>query len=678
MATLEQLSAALIKADAAGNTADAKAFADAIRQMQAAPSGAGIPGPRMAAPEESSFYQKARELVSPTVEALGAVGGGAWGSVGGPLGTLAGAGLGYAGAKELLKFADTMAGQGGPKETLPQAAARQAQTALEGATMEAGGRVIARVIAPLIGKAAGAIADMRQIPAQKAATIARNALGPDMPEVLNALKAAQGQNVTAGQATANINSPTWQALVDRALQRDPRFLEALKTSQGDVSVNALAKLAGGTTATEMRAGAEANKLNVTKVLEPVKESALKRANLGQTTAQYASDAERLAAEAAQKVQDVRRFEGVIEKGRGPALARTALIEKGQPVGATKYTYLGGDLPALAKKASADAAQGSLQLGDAARFAQSASDALAQNGIKPLETAPLLQSLQGRVTKEYAGNDVMKAAVSNVSRDIAEWTNNGGVIDAFALDAIRKNSVNAAVRDLLKGQDPSIQKKAAAEVMGNIRPLLINAIEDAGGKGYAQYLGDYSKAMQKIAEKKLSGEALKMYKTNPDSFVKLVQGESPDVVEKILGPGKYDIAKELSDNTVASLQEQAAKVIRDTKVAEQSAAGQTALKEVLLDQISKFRTPSYLSAVAATTNKALSILENKIGKNTMAALTEAMKTPGGAVKMLETLPATERNRVINLLSNPQQWKPGAAAAVTNALMPESENQNALVK
>lgn len=38
MATLEQLSAALIKADAAGNAADAKAFADAIRQMQAAPA----------------------------------------------------------------------------------------------------------------------------------------------------------------------------------------------------------------------------------------------------------------------------------------------------------------------------------------------------------------------------------------------------------------------------------------------------------------------------------------------------------------------------------------------------------------------------------------------------------------------------------------------------------------
>lgn len=53
MATIEELSAALVKADAAGNTADAKAFADAIRQMRssemAAPAPAvqsEIPGPR--------------------------------------------------------------------------------------------------------------------------------------------------------------------------------------------------------------------------------------------------------------------------------------------------------------------------------------------------------------------------------------------------------------------------------------------------------------------------------------------------------------------------------------------------------------------------------------------------------------------------------------------------------
>jgi hypothetical protein len=591
---------------------------DAKIGLTAAPA---APAQVPATSQSPSTYQKVREFVTPTVEALGAVGGGALGSMGGPLGTVAGAGLGYAGAKELLKFADTMAGQGGPKETMGQAATRQAQTALEGATMEAGGRVVA----PLIGKAVGAVADLRQIPAQKAATIARNALGPDMPEVLNALKTAQGQNVTAGQAIANINSPTWQALVDRALQRDPRFLEALKASQGDVSVNALAKLAGGATATEMRATSELAKSNLNKVTGPIRETALKRANLGQYVADEAS---------ARAANDL-----AVLTGSGTKIDPAQFIA--QATGAEK--------------------------------------ALRSVGIKPLESASLIRSISSTADNPaFAGNDLISGAVKNVADDIAKWTGQGGVIDANALEAIRKNSVNATIAQLRPGADATAQRNLASSVLSKIKPVIDNAIETAGGVGWRDYLTTHTKGMQTIAEKKLGGEALKMYKTNPDAFVKLVQGESPDVVEKILGPGKYDIAKELGDNTVATLQEQAAKVIRDTKVAEQSAAGQTALKEVLLDQISKFRIPSYLSAVAATTNKALSILENKIGKSTMGALTEAMKTPGGAVKMLETLPATERNRVVGLLSNPQQWKPGAATAAVNALSPNSENQNALAQ
>jgi hypothetical protein len=621
-------------------------------------------------PQEPSMYSKVREFVTPTVEALGAVGGGVVGSLGGPLGTVAGAGLGYAGAKELMKLADTIAGEGGPRETMTQAGVRQAQNVLEGATMEAGGRVVGQGIGYLGGK----IADLRQIPKQKAAEIARNALGPDMAAVKNALAQAP-TNVTAGQATSQINSPTWQALLDRASKRDPRFMEALKESQGEVSINALSKLAGGATATEVRAGAETTKANINRVLEPVKESALKRANLGQTTAQYADDAERLAVEAAQKVQDVRRFEAA--KPRAEALARSTLIEKGQPVGAAKYTYVGGDLPKLAERASAEAASGSLQTGTESRFAQLASDALRKSGIKPLETESLVGSLTSVARNpEFAGNDIVEGALKNVARDISKWTKDG-IIDAQALDAIRKNSVNAAIEQLRPGADATTQKNLAASVLDKVRPAIINAIEDAGGTGYREYLGNYTKAMQGIAEKKLGGEALKMYKTNPDAFVKLVQGETPEAVEKILGSGKYDIAKELSDNTVATLQDQAAKVIRDTKVATQAAAGQDALKELLLEQISKLRLPSYLSAVASTTNKALQILEDRIGKNTMDVLTKASQTPRGAIELLDTLPGAERNRVLKLLSNPQDWKPGVAATAINALAPqEDRSKNAL--
>ena len=212
-------------------------------------------------------------------------------------------------------------------------------------------------------------------------------------------------------------------------------------------------------------------------------------------------------------------------------------------------------------------------------------------------------------------------------------------------------------------------------------MIDDAIESAGGAGWRDYLATHSQGMQKIAEQKLTGKALEMWKSGSagkDAFVNLVQGNSPAEVEKILGPGNYDVAKEVTDNTLSVLQAQAAKAIRDVKVTGQAAAGQDALKELLSEQISKLRIPSYLNKVATTTNAALDILENKIGKSTMDALTEASKTPGGAAKLLTTLPANERNRVIQLLSNPQQWRPGVGGAVTNALAPESQNQNALAR
>jgi hypothetical protein len=117
--------------------------------------------------------------------------------------------------------------------------------------------------------------------------------------------------------------------------------------------------------------------------------------------------------------------------------------------------------------------------------------------------------------------------------------------------------------------------------------------------------------------------------------------------------------------MATLQDQAKKRLTEVAIKEQVAGGQDALKTLLLDNMSKLRLPSYITAVAATTNKALSILENKIGKKTMSTLTEALKTPEGAADLLATLPGQERVRVLNLLSNPNQWTSGGKAAVTGA-------------
>jgi len=658
---------------------------ESLRSRTAAPE--GIPGAR----QEPNWWQKARPFVAPVVETIGAGGGGLLGGAAGGVsgsiipfagtaagittGAVGGAGLGYGIAKEALELADVYLGDKAPRQGAAQVV-EPVRNILEGATFEAGGRFAG----PLIQKGIGKVMDLRQIPKNKAANIARNALGPDMPEVLNALKASQGKGVSAAQATADINSPTWQALIDRATARDPRFLAALEKSQGDVSLNALSRLAGGATAAEVRATTETAKEAARTVTTPMREAALDRANLGKEVARLEGLSAELGEQAAAKVQEVRRL---MELGDiAAANARLSLIKKGLPVGLSKYTYSGE----LAERAFNDwsnkAASASLDLGEGARFAQDAANALRSVGIKPLEGEPLVRSLKAVANNpEFAGNDVLLGALRNVSDDIAKWTSSGGVIDARALDAIRKNSVNAAIQQLRPGMDATSQRNLAAGVLSRVKPVIDDAIEAAGGAGYREYLKQHAQLSQKIAEKQLTGEALKLWKTDKNAFVRLVQNESPEAVEKILGPGKYNIAVELAEDTLGTLQSEATKVLRNANIKSQVEGGQTALKELLIQNMSKFRLPSYLSAVAATTNKALNILENKIGAKTMATLTESLKTPEGAANLLESLPAAERNRVLQLIGDPSKWTAPARATVTggtaagvNMLAPERNVEN----
>lgn len=635
----------------------------------------GMPGARQDLSTGQRVYQAARPFVAPLLEAGGAIGGGLLGTPMGPAGIVGGAGLGYGIAKEGLELADVAMGMKAPRQGVAQVA-EPVRNVLEGATFEAGGRVAG----PLIAQGIGKLADLRQIPKNKAANIARNALGPDLPEVLNALKAGQGKGISAAQASADINSPTFQALIDRATARDPRFLSALEKSQGDVSLNALSKLAGGKTAADVRATTEGAKKAVSSITTPMRESSLARANLGKEVARLEGLSADLGEQAAAKVQEVRRL---MELGDlANASARLSLIKRDLPVGLTKYTYSGE----LAEKAfgewSSKAADASLDLGQGARFADQAAGALRSVGIKPLEGEPLVRSLKAVANNpEFAGNDVLLGSLRNVSDDIAKWTGSGGVIDARALDAIRKNSVNAAIQQLRPGMDATSQRNLAAGVLSRVKPVIDDAIESAGGAGYRDYLKQHGQMSQKIAEKQLTGEALRLFKTDKNAFVRLVQNESPEAVEKILGPGKYNIAVELAENTLAPLENEAAKVIRNANIKSQVEGGQVALKELLLQNMSKFRLPSYLSAVAATTNKALNILETKIGTKTMATLTEALKTPEGAAQLLESLPAAERNRVLQIMADPAKWGAPTRAAVTgttaagvNMLAPERFVEN----
>lgn len=169
------------------------------------------PAQPQAQPSEIPTRRKVAEFLAPTVEALGTAGGAVLGTAAGPLGTLAGAGAGFAGAKELMRLA---AGDAGA-ETLPQSAARQAKNVVEGATMEAFGR---GVVAPAIGKGAEYVSKLKNVKLDQYV----KAIGDKGDEIVNALRGrtqiVPGTAPTAGEAAAPAGSVGLSVLQARARQ----------------------------------------------------------------------------------------------------------------------------------------------------------------------------------------------------------------------------------------------------------------------------------------------------------------------------------------------------------------------------------------------------------------------------------------------------------------------------
>ena len=299
-------------------------------------------------------------------------------------------------------------------------------------------------------------------------------------------------------------------------------------------------------------------------------------------------------------------------------------------------------------------------------------------MKPLKGDAIVASIERTLAdpKLAPGNRDLQRALGRVAADIKQWTNLGGVIDAWALDTIRKNSVNAVARQL-HPNDPKAQKELAAKVLESVRPSIVKAIEDAGGTGYGAYLDAYATGLNAVSEKKMSAKALEMYQSDPKAFVKLVEGNSPKEIEKIFGAGSYDIAKQMSADAMQVFKGVAGEVKRDITVGVQAAAGRDALRELLEANKSRFRFPNFAFNRATTAaNVTLDTLSEKLGKNVMDKLTEAAKSGQNMAKLIDTLPAVERNKVLRLFNNPQEWmvipKEGRGAATVNMLAPDNQN------
>jgi type IV secretory pathway VirJ component len=247
---------------------------------------------------------------------------------------------------------------------------------------------------------------------------------------------------------------------------------------------------------------------------------------------------------------------------------------------------------------------------------------------------------------------LRDILTQVKNDITQWTNNNGVIDAWALENIRKNALSSYIISVPAGAEAA--EKVAKQAAGKVKDIVADAIEEAGGTGYRNYLAAYSKGAQRIAQTEMGAQALRLYESAPRTFIKVIEGNDPKLIEKIFGPGSYNVAKEMSDEAMGRLKGIAAEVKRDREVATQAKAGQERLAALMKEYGVDLSLPNVFNIVATTGNKVLSGLSKRINKATLDTLIEASKTAKSFDELLATVPASERSKILQYLNDPSQF------------------------
>jgi hypothetical protein len=167
-----------------------------------------------------------------------------------------------------------------------------------------------------------------------------------------------------------------------------------------------------------------------------------------------------------------------------------------------------------------------------------------------------------------------------------------------------------------------------------------------------------------------------------------------------GTPRYEALTDvLTPQQISRVREIARQLETETTIGKQVAdAGQLRAVELMKDELPNYRLPGWFNIFATTANKFLEIIGNRTSKETVEKLAKASLSAKSFDELLATLPAKERNKVLQVISDPKTWAnvpavtqakvkklggviSGAGSSLsapTNALAPQQQNQNALTK
>ena len=259
----------------------------------------------------------------------------------------------------------------------------------------------------------------------------------------------------------------------------------------------------------------------------------------------------------------------------------------------------------------------------------------------IDTSKITKGLSGIAENPMgAGNKTAQRVVKDIARQIDDWTEkNGGVIDAKALQGLRKNAVDDAVRRALKSSDPSTVQKETALLTSEVKPLIDEAITSAGGTKWKSVLKEWARGEQAIKRKELGSIAADLLETNPKKLISLGKNNEPELVEKTLGRGKVKIGPKHPIAKVASALEKNAEVDR---LAE---AGRPTALKILRAEETLPTAPGLIDWRVTAANKVMRELSGKGGANVNETLGDLILTDPKRLSKIMGLVTPDENKMM---------------------------------
>ena len=524
-------------------------------------------------------------------------------------------------------------------------AGQLAQRAAGGAIAGAGGAALTKqdvetgaafgaglpVVGSVLKRVAGFAGDLTKLPRQKAAEIIRKSLENKIDDARAAFASLSPDDRRLAEQVlidAGVEPRTFFGIGKVAQEQiaPTPFAETLE-AQAQVRGQRLAQAAGGTTATERRAGAELARQGVSAATGPAREAALGRANVAGEIVPAAE----VLADAARRRADEMTASGFVPRMRGleERAGEQAAVMADNPAYFPDMNLIQQTrgISGAAGQRADDALATQLRLRDQARDMEDIVADLAAEGMTPLKVTPIVSQLRSMAAAPGTRADkLQRSTLTRLANELEGLADANGVIDARDLYQIRKTGINDIVDRLLgsRAQPSSGTKERTASLLTSIRPLIDDAIEGAGGQGWKDYLTRTRQGFEAVNRRELAAKGAQLADENAPEFIKLMEGQRPKIVEDIMGPGtrQYDIAgMALADpNRYLALKQSADELSTLNRMAELRGEGAGAAGNLMIKE-----RPSMLTRglTAATMS---SIPSLRIGAQGAEQVERALMTP----------------------------------------------------